>query len=83
MLDEDDMAAMEEAVRAWRGRKSPGDLVRRFDRVDLTKNAAEDYRLLDAMLSYAIASAPLRGLKDSMPRLERLREKIAPYVRGE
>ena len=78
-LEPDDIEALHEVVRAWRGR-APLDFVSTFDTADLASNHPEDYRLLDAALAYAIGSAPLRGLQSSIPRLLRLREKIRPFV---
>jgi hypothetical protein len=78
-LDADDIEALQEVVRAWRGR-APLDFVPAFDTSDLANNRPEDFRLLDAALGYAIGSAPLRGMQSSIPRLMQLREKIRPYV---
>jgi hypothetical protein len=78
-LDEDDIEALQEVARAWRGR-APLDFVPTFDTGDLANNRPEEFRLLDAALGYAIGSAPLRGMQSSIPRLMRLREKIRPYV---
>ena len=60
-LDPDDIEALHEVVRAWRGR-APLDFVSTFDTADLASNRPEDYRLLDAALAYAIGSAPLLAL---------------------
>jgi hypothetical protein len=78
-LDSDDIDALHEVVRAWRGR-APLDFVATFDTSDLANNRPEDFRLLDAALGYAIGSAPVRGMQSSIPRLMRLREKIRPFV---
>ena len=78
-LDPDDVEALGEAARSWRGRVAL-DFLSRFDTSDLSRNPSSDYTLLDTVISYAIASAPLRGMSASIPRLQRLREKLRPYV---